>query len=108
VLDDGRLVAEGTARELKRLVPGGHISLQFTDTSGMERAARSLGEVSRDSDALSLQVPSDGGARSLRSLLDRLDAEAIEIDGLTVHTPDLDDVFLALTGQPTRAKETVR
>ncbi len=108
VLDNGSLVAEGTARELKRLVPGGHISLQFTDPSGMERAARRLGEVSRDNDALTLQVPSDGGVQSLRSLLDRLDAEAIEIDGLTVHTPDLDDVFLALTGQPTKQKETVR
>jgi len=108
VLDNGSLVAEGTARELKRLVPGGHISLQFTDPSGMERAARRLGEVSRDNDALTLQVPSDGGVQSLRSLLDRLDAEAIEIDGLTVHTPDLDDVFLALTGHPTKEKETVR
>jgi ABC-2 type transport system ATP-binding protein len=108
VLDNGKLVAEGTAHELKRLVPGGHISLQFTDPSGLERAARTLGEVSRDSEALTLQVPSDGGVRSLRSLLDRLDAGAIEIEGLTVHTPDLDDVFLALTGNPTTEKETVR
>jgi ABC-2 type transport system ATP-binding protein len=102
VLDNGKLVAEGTAQELKRLVPGGHISLQFTDPSGLERAARTLGEVSRDDDALTLQVPSDGGVQSLRSLLDLLDAKAIEVDGLTVHTPDLDDVFLALTGQPTK------
>jgi ABC-2 type transport system ATP-binding protein len=99
VLDNGKLVAQGTAHELKRLVPGGHISLQLTTPSELERAARTLGEVSRDNDALTLQVPSDGGVRSLRSLLDRLDAEAIEVGGLTVHTPDLDDVFLALTGQ---------
>jgi ABC-2 type transport system ATP-binding protein len=108
VLDNGTLVAEGTAQELKRLVPGGHISLQFTDPSGLERAALALGEVSRDSDALTLQVPSDGGVQSLRALLDQLDAGAIEVGGLTVHTPDLDDVFLALTGQPTREKEAVR
>ncbi|WP_329565604.1 ATP-binding cassette domain-containing protein [Kitasatospora sp. NBC_01266] len=100
VLDGGRLVAEGTAHELKRLVPGGHISLRFTDPGAFERAGRSFGEVTRDQDALTLQVPSDGGVQSLRSLLDRLDAEAIEVDGLTVHTPDLDDVFLALTGKP--------
>jgi len=100
VLDNGKLVAEGTAYELKRLVPGGHISLRFTDPSRLERAARTLGEVSRDNEALTLQVPSDGGVRSLRSLLDRLDADAVEVDGLTVHTPDLDDVFLALTGHP--------
>lgn len=101
VLDGGRLVAQGTAHELKRLVPGGHISLQFTDSADLERAARALGEVSRDSDALTLQVPSDGGVQSLRHLLDALDAQTIKVDGLTVHTPDLDDVFLALTGKAT-------
>jgi ABC-2 type transport system ATP-binding protein len=102
VLDGGRLVAEGTASELKKLVPGGHISLQFADAAGLDRAARTLGEVTRDDDALTLQVPSDGGVQSLRSLLDLLDAKALDVAGLTVHTPDLDDVFLALTGQPTK------
>jgi ABC-2 type transport system ATP-binding protein len=105
VLDNGKLIAEGTAHELKRLVPGGHISLEFTDPNTLERAAGALGEVSRDNDALTLQVPSDGGVRSLRTVLDRLDADAIEVGGLTVHTPDLDDVFLALTD---KEKETVR
>jgi ABC-2 type transport system ATP-binding protein len=100
VLDHGRLVAEGTADELKRLIPGGHIRLQFADARGLESAAHTLGEVLRDNDALTLQVPSDGSLRSLKTLLDRLDDESIEVDGLTVHTPDLDDVFLALTGRP--------
>ncbi|MFD7263290.1 ATP-binding cassette domain-containing protein [Streptomyces sp. NPDC059874] len=115
VLDGGRLVAEGTPHELKRLVPGGHIRLEFTNTIDFESAARSLGDVSRDEDELVLRVPSDGGVGSLRSLLDRLDAQRIEVGGLTVHTPDLDDVFLALTGQqppatavPTQQKESVR
>ncbi|MBT2479647.1 ATP-binding cassette domain-containing protein [Streptomyces sp. ISL-94] len=107
VLDGGRLVAEGTAHELKRLVPGGHVRLDFTDPGDFDRAARSLGEVTADADALTLRIPSDGGVRSLRSLLDRLDAQAIEVGGLTVHTPDLDDVFLALTGQ-TKNKESAR
>jgi ABC-2 type transport system ATP-binding protein len=88
VLDRGRLVAEGTADELKRLVPGGHIRLRFADE-------------------LTLQLPSDGGVRSLRSVLDRLDAEAIEVGELSVHTPDLDDVFLALTGHSNNEKESV-
>src|SRR5215831_10652962 len=61
VLDRGKLVAEGTSAELKRLVPGGHISLQLADPAGLERAARTLGEVSRDDEQLILQVPSDGG-----------------------------------------------
>jgi ABC-2 type transport system ATP-binding protein len=108
VLDQGKLVAEGTADELKRRVPGGHIRLQFADSAGLELAARTFGEMSRDDDALTLQIPSDGGVRSLRALLDRLDDEAISVDGLSVHTPDLDDVFFALTGHPTTEKESLR
>jgi ABC-2 type transport system ATP-binding protein len=89
VLDGGRLVAEGTADELKRLVPGGHIRLQFVD----------LGGGSRDDNALTLQLPSDGSVGSLRGLLARLDEESVEVAGLSIHTPDLDDVFFALTGR---------
>ena len=108
VLDHGNLVAEGTADELKRLVPGGHISLRFADASELDSAARALGEVDRDDDELTLQLPSDGGIRSLQALLHRLDAESIDVDELSVHTPDLDDVFLALTGHPDTEKESVR
>ena len=107
-LDPGNLVAEGTADELKRLVPGGHISLRFADASELDSAARALGEVDRDDDELTLQLPSDGGIRSLQALLHRLDAESIDVDELSVHTPDLDDVFLALTGHPDKEKEPVR
>jgi ABC-2 type transport system ATP-binding protein len=100
VLDHGRLVAEGTPDELKRRVPGGHIRLQFADPEALESAARALGPPTRDDDALTLSVESDGDVRSLRALLDRLDAASVEVASLSVHTPDLDDVFLALTGQP--------
>ncbi|GAB2687460.1 ATP-binding cassette domain-containing protein [Kitasatospora kifunensis] len=98
VLDQGRLVAEGSAAELKRLIPGGHIRLRFVDPRHLAAAARILEVTSRDDDALTLQTPSDGGVLSLQSLLDRLRAEAISVEELSVHTPDLDDVFLALTG----------
>jgi ABC-2 type transport system ATP-binding protein len=98
VLDQGRLVAQGTAAELKRLVPGGHIRLRFTDAARLEAAAQILDVTSRDDDALTLQIPSDGGVASLQSLLERLTAHAVSVEELSVHTPDLDDVFLALTG----------
>ena len=104
VLDKGRLVAEGTPAELKRLVPGGHIRLAFPDADELERAARMLDDAARDDETLSLQVPSDGGVRSLRALLDRLDAGSIEVSELAVETPDLDDVFLSLTGEPDQQK----
>jgi ABC-2 type transport system ATP-binding protein len=51
-----------------------------------------------------LEVPSDGSVGELKSLLARLDDAAVDLTGLTVHTPDLDDVFLALTGRPTDEK----
>ncbi|GAA3010907.1 ATP-binding cassette domain-containing protein [Actinokineospora diospyrosa] len=100
LIDHGRLVAEGTAAELKRRVPGGHVLLRFPDAPSLEAAARDLGQVTRDNDALALRVPSDGSVRALRDLLTRLADRAIEVDELSVHTPDLDDVFLALTGNP--------
>jgi ABC-2 type transport system ATP-binding protein len=97
VLDRGHLVAEGTPEELKRRMPGGHIRLRFTAPAAFESAARLLDVISRDDDALTLQISGDGGVRSLKALLDRLDDAAIEAEELSVHTPDLDDVFLALT-----------
>ncbi|MFA7768686.1 ATP-binding cassette domain-containing protein [Streptomyces sp. NRRL S-448] len=111
VLNDGRIAAEGTADELKRLIPGGHVRLRFTDPAAYRSAALALGEVTRDDEALALQIPSDGSQRDLRSVLDRLDTAGIEADELTVHTPDLDDVFFALTGPatiPNQSKENVR
>jgi ABC-2 type transport system ATP-binding protein len=98
VLDQGCLVAQGTPDELKRQVPGSHVRLRFTDTAELDKAARVLTASTRDDEDLTLRVPSDGGARSLRALLARLDEHSIEVEEFSVHTPDLDDVFLALTG----------
>ncbi|MEU0226848.1 ATP-binding cassette domain-containing protein [Streptomyces sp. NPDC006284] len=108
VLHEGGIAAEGSAEELKRQIPGGHVRLRFTDPAAYRSAALALGEVTRDDEALTLQIPSDGSQRALRSLLDRLDAAGVEADELTVHTPDLDDVFFALTGPTDQPKETVR
>ncbi|WP_326607940.1 ATP-binding cassette domain-containing protein [Streptomyces sp. NBC_01800] len=110
VLNDGKIAAEGTADELKRLIPGGHIRLRFTDPAAYQTAASALREVTRDDEALSLTIPSGGSQRELRSILDWLDSAGIEADELTVHTPDLDDVFFALTSSsvPNQPKETVR
>lgn len=99
VLDGGRIVAEGTPDELKRLVPGGHIRLRFADAVALDAASRLLDESARDDAGLSLTVPSDGGVGALRTVLDRLDTANLEVDDLSIHTPDLDDVFFALTGR---------
>jgi len=96
VLDGGRIVAEGTPTELKRLVPGGHIELRFATLPTAESARKLVSSSTLDD--LTLTVPSDGGVSTLRSVLDRLDAAGIEVDDLSLHTPNLDDVFFALTG----------
>jgi ABC-2 type transport system ATP-binding protein len=98
VLDQGRMVAQGTPEELKRLVPGTHVRLRFADLSDLDAAARLLAGSTRDDQELTLRVPSDGRSKSLRDLLDRLDEHTIDAEEFSVHTPDLDDVFLALTG----------
>jgi ABC-2 type transport system ATP-binding protein len=98
VLDHGRIVAEGTPAELKRRIPGGHIELQFPTLPALDSAARLLQAASRDEDNLTLQVPGDGSVAALRRLLGRLDDAAIDVEQLSIHTPDLDDVFFAVTG----------
>src|SRR5690348_4371459 len=98
VLDQGHLVAQGTPSELKRQVPGSHVRLRFADVGELDAAARVLTGATRDDEDLTLQVPSDGGVKSLRALLGQLDAHSIEVEEFSVHTTDLDDVFLALTG----------
>jgi ABC-2 type transport system ATP-binding protein len=98
VLDQGHLVAEGTPGELKRQVPGSHVRLRFTDAGELDAAARVLAGSTRDDEDLALRVPSDGGVKSLRALLGRLDEHSVDVEEFSVHTPDLDDVFLALTG----------
>jgi ABC-2 type transport system ATP-binding protein len=110
VLDQGRIVAEGTPEELKRRIPGGHVELQFTNEASLNSAAHLLRAGATTEDALSLQVPSDGSVSELRRLLAQLDDAQISVEHLSIHTPDLDDVFFAVTGHATHEneKEAVR
>jgi ABC-2 type transport system ATP-binding protein len=105
VLDHGRIVAEGSPDELKRRVPGGHISLHFPDPQTSNSAAHVLGTATGSAESATLQVPGDGSPASLRALLGQLGAVGIEPDRLSIHDADLDDVFLALTGHPTDQPE---
>jgi ABC-2 type transport system ATP-binding protein len=101
VLDRGHIVAEGTPEELKRRIPGAHIRLRFADVGSLDAAARALREGIRDDEELVLRVPNEGGIGSLRHVLARL-GDGIAVEDLSIHTPDLDDVFFALTGSPSK------
>jgi ABC-2 type transport system ATP-binding protein len=98
VLDHGGIVAEGTPAELKSRIPGGHVRLHFAGPELLGSAAQLLPSASPDRDQLVLQVPADGTVDSLRNLLDDLHRARIDVDRLSIHTPDLDDVFFAVTG----------
>ncbi|MGM7644655.1 ATP-binding cassette domain-containing protein [Nocardia sp. JW2] len=99
VLDGGRIVADGTPEELKRLVPGGHLRFRFADHLLLTAAAKAVPSAQVDAEQLSMQVSSTGSAVEIKLLLDRFAELGIAIEQLTVHTPDLDDVFFALTGR---------
>jgi ABC-2 type transport system ATP-binding protein len=103
VLDDGQIVAQGTAAELKNRMPGGHALLTFTSANALDAAARQFGDRGvRNEQDLTLQVASDDSARSVQELLSRIDVDSVQ--HVTLHTPDLDDVFLALTGHTRKAQ----
>jgi len=99
LLDRGRLIAQGTPDELKRMIPGGHIRLRFNDAGTLSKAREVIARPGRaDEEALTLELPTSGSVPELRGILTRLDGQGIDVAELTVHTPDLDDVFLTLTG----------
>jgi ABC-2 type transport system ATP-binding protein len=107
VIDHGRVIASGTPAELKRLVPGGHVRLAFAGRAELDRAATLLPGSVRDDDALSLTVGGSGVA-SLRLVLTALDRASVDVQSLSVETPDLDDVFLTLTGRGDAARDGVQ
>ena len=90
VLDQGRLVAQGSPGELKRQIPG--------SVRELNAAARLLAGATREDENLTLRVPGDGGVKSLQALLGLLTDHSVNAEELSVHTPDLDDVFFAVTG----------
>jgi ABC-2 type transport system ATP-binding protein len=103
MLDLGHIVAEGTPEELKRRMPGAHIRLRFGDVASLDKAARELDQGTRDDQDLVLRIPNEGGIRSLRDVLARL-GDDVAVEDLSIHTPDLDDVFFAVTGNAPKEK----
>lgn len=103
LLDRGHIVAEGTPAALKRRIPGAHIRLRFGDVAALDAAASRLREGTRDNEELVLRIPNPAGIRSLRDVLTRL-GDDVAVEDLSIHTPDLDDVFFALTSSSSRVQ----
>ncbi|MGI5129126.1 ATP-binding cassette domain-containing protein [Pseudonocardia sp. CA-107938] len=102
VLDGGHLVAEGSAAELKRRVGGGQLLLRVPDLAALAGAVAAVGATVHHGDErstdLTVAVAWDGSPDQVRDVLERLAAHGVAVDELAIHAPDLDDVFLALTG----------
>jgi ABC-2 type transport system ATP-binding protein len=100
LVDEGRVVAEGTAAQLKQRVAGQRLDLVARSAADFAGLARRLGPraIRADVTDLVLGVATDGSATQVRDLLDELDPDRSAVASFAVHTPTLDDVFLALTG----------
>jgi ABC-2 type transport system ATP-binding protein len=105
VIDHGRVIAEGTADQLKAQVGGERLEMTVADAAQLA-AARGLleplgvGKASLDPDRRTLRMPVSGGAAVLTDALRRLDAAQIVLEDVGLRRPTLDDVFLSLTGHP--------
>ncbi len=109
VLDAGRVAAEGSPAELKQQVAGPRLDVVLAGPQDFSDAARRLGRRAcrLDPASLTIGVPTDGSAAQIRALLDEIDPGASAIRRFAVHSPTLDDVFLALTGHSAQpAKES--
>ncbi len=108
VLDQGKIIAEGTADELKSRVGSERVEITLEKSDDFERAADLLKKEGIQSDAAErrVSIPIDGSVRSVKNILDTLHDAGIELDTMSVHKPTLDDVFLHLTGHEARAVES--
>jgi ABC-2 type transport system ATP-binding protein len=108
VIDGGRLVAEGSSDELKAQVAGQRLDLRLMDVPTFEQVVADLGAqaIHTDRALLTVGVATYGTAAEVRRLLDQVDPLASRVERFALHSATLDDVFFALTGQPTTAPES--
>jgi ABC-2 type transport system ATP-binding protein len=108
VLDAGRIVAEGTADELKQEVAGQRLDLRLADEATFDDVSRRLGKraVHSDRSTLTVGTATGGWAAEIRRLLDEIDPQGERVVSFSVHRASLDDVFMALTGHATETTET--
>ncbi len=106
VLDGGKVIAEGTADQLKAKVGSDRLEVTIGRKSSLEKAGQAVDSgVQIDPERRTLSIASKGGISTLKDILQRLEKAKIEVDSVSLHRPTLDDVFLSLTGHAA-SKET--
>jgi ABC-2 type transport system ATP-binding protein len=110
LVDNGRIVAEGTPSELKQRVSEQRLDLTLVDDTAFDAVTTCLGSrvLLTDRDRRTVSVATDGSAAHVRSVLDEVDAGRRAVERFALHSASLDDVFLALTGHATTQKEPAR
>jgi ABC-2 type transport system ATP-binding protein len=103
VIDHGKVIAQGTADDLKAQVGGERLAITVSDPAQLTRAGELLGPLGVGAPTFephrrSLLMPVSGGASVLIDALRRLDTAGIAVDDVGLRRPTLDDVFLILTG----------
>ncbi|WP_311213946.1 MULTISPECIES: ATP-binding cassette domain-containing protein [unclassified Arthrobacter] len=107
VLNDGRIMAQGTAEELKRLVPAGHVEFGFQDPQDFGRALGLIrsesggagGALTHDAELLTVRMGTTDSAAAITSVIAALGAAGCTASSISIIKPTLDDVFLALTAK---------
>jgi ABC-type multidrug transport system ATPase subunit len=107
VIDTGRVIADGTAEQLKERLGGDMLEARVSNSADIDRTAALLADLSHakphvDVDLQRVRVPTQGGTRLLIAAGRRLEEEGVALDDLGIRRPSLDDVFLTLTGSTTK------
>lgn len=108
VIDGGKVIAEGTAAELKRKVGEDRLELTFKDAAALTAARAALGKTKVDVDdqQLTVSLNISNINKDVKDVLDKLAAAKVAISLMEVHKPTLDDVFLSLTGKQKITQKT--
>jgi ABC-2 type transport system ATP-binding protein len=108
VIDGGKVIAKGTADDLKARVGSDRLEIAISQPSGFKKAQEIIKDASlqADEERRVLSVASKGGVKRLREVLQLLDNAKIAVDSISLHRPTLDDVFLTLTGHAATQEET--
>jgi ABC-2 type transport system ATP-binding protein len=107
VIDGGKVIAEGTAKELKSKVGNDRLELTFVNKKALGAAKVALDGDVTESDAknFTMTMMIQDTNTDVRHILDKLAKADVKIEAMAVHKPTLDDVFLSLTGKQTAEKE---